>query len=224
MKKQEYLDIVTKQVRYIFDREYIEAELKEHIEDSILDLMEEGLSHEEAEEQAVIQMGDPVETGRLLNKEHHPLIGYLYAVSNVCIVLAGLYFILTIGALMWGLIENATPAVERNSVAKYPLNLEMEIPTHKVKIDYICQLEDGSYSITSRSWRKFSYSRAGWSVHPFDILNTEGERLERGGGGSFGGMTQNESLLFEWPENNIIILKFVDGQVVQLDLKEYVYE
>ena len=53
MKKQEYLDIVTRQVRYIFDREFIEAELKEHLEDSIQDLMEDGFSYEEAEEQAV---------------------------------------------------------------------------------------------------------------------------------------------------------------------------
>ena len=224
MKSQEYLDIVTKQVRYIFDREYIEAELKEHLEDSIQDLMEEGLSRDEAEEQAILQMGDPVETGKLLNKEHHPLIGYLYAASNVCLVLMGLYFVLTIGTLIWGLLENATPIVERNSKGTYPVNLEFEIPTHRVKVDNICQLDDGTYTLTSRAWRKFSYSRAGWSINAFTINNTDGERIERGGGGSVSGLAQNDSQHFEWPDDDIIVLEFRDGQKYELNLKEYVYE
>ena len=224
MKSQEYLDIVTKQVRYIFDRDYIEAELKEHLEDSIHDLMEEGLSYEEAEEQAVLQMGNPIETGKMLNKEHHPVMGYLYALSNVLIVVLGIYFVLTIGIVMWGLMENANPIIERNCIASYPVNLEVKIPTHRVKIDNICLLEDGSSSITSRSWKRFSYTRAGWSISAFKILDTDGEWIEGGGGGSFGGISQHESKEFEWPDNDIIVLEFKDGQRYQLNLKEYVHE
>lgn len=224
MKGQEYLDIVTKQVHYIFDREYIEAELKQHLEDSILDLMEEGFSHEEAEEQAVLQMGDPIETGKMLNKEHHPVIGYLYALSNVLVITLGIYFILTIGIVMWGVIENANPIVDRNCIASYPVNLEVTIPTHRVKIDNICLFEDGRYSLTSRSWKRFSYTRAGWSISVFEILNTEGERIEGGSGGSVGGITQQESQGFKWPDNDIIVLEFKDGQRYQLNLKEYVHE
>jgi hypothetical protein len=224
MKSQEYLDIVTKQVRYIFDREYIEAELKEHLEDSIHDLMEEGLSYEEAEEQAVLQMGNPIETGKMLNKEHHPVMGYLYALSNVLIVVLGIYFVLTIGIVMWGLMENANPIIERNCIASYPINLEVKIPTHRVKIDNICLLEDGRYSLTSCSWKRFSYSRAGWSISAFKILDTDGEWIEGGSGGSFGGITQHESQGFKWPDNDIIVLEFKDGQRYQLNLKEYVHE
>ena len=224
MKKQEYLDIVTKQVRYIFDRESIEAEIKEHLEDSIQDLMEDGLSYEEAEEQAVLQMGDPIETGKLLNKEHHPLIGYLYAISMVCVVVVGFNFVITAGIMMWGLIEGVTPGVEENSIATYPIHLEVEMPTHKVKVDNICKIDEGSYSITSRAWRKFSYSRAGWTIDAFKIYNRAGDWIEVGGSKSVSGITQNMSQEFKWPDDDIIVLEFRDGQKYQIDLKEYVYE
>ena len=42
MNKNEFLKIVSKQIHFFLDREKIEKELSDHIEDSALDLMEEG--------------------------------------------------------------------------------------------------------------------------------------------------------------------------------------
>ena len=70
MKKKEFLSIVRKQIRYVFVRDTIEEELKQHLNDSMETLIEEGFQWQDAEEEAVRQMGDPVEVGMLLNKEH----------------------------------------------------------------------------------------------------------------------------------------------------------
>ena len=85
MKKVEFLSIVRKQIRFVFDRDKIENELKQHLEDSIEDLIEEGVSWQDAELIAVEQMGNPKEVGQLLNKEHNPILGYLWAISRVAL-------------------------------------------------------------------------------------------------------------------------------------------
>lgn len=224
MKKEEYLNVVTKQIHYIFDRKHIEAELKEHVEDSIEELMEEGLPYVEAETQAVLQMGDPVETGKLLNKEHHPVIGYIYAASNVLLIVMGIYFTFMILAPICGLIESANPVIAENSIEIYPINKEINIPTNRILIDNICLHEDGRYILTYRSWRKLSYSRAGWSVQGVAILNSDGERIHAGSTASGTMLTELNRIDFDWPEDGILILQFVDGQTCRLNLKEYLHE
>ena len=86
MNRQEYINQVRKEVHFVFDREAIENELQHHLEDSICDLMEEGISREEAEAQAVAQMGDPVEVGKQLNEEHHPVLGYMWMLSSILLI------------------------------------------------------------------------------------------------------------------------------------------
>ena len=116
MKKKEFLSIVRKQIRYVFVRDTIEEELKQHLNDSMETLIEEGFQWQDAEEEAVRQMGDPVEVGMLLNKEHKPLLGYLLVVSRIllCILIARVVFIFGVGA--FGLIKSITPVVLENSV------------------------------------------------------------------------------------------------------------
>lgn len=89
MKQDEYLNILKEQIRCKMARETVEAEIRCHIEDQTEDFLEEGMSLEEAEDTAVAQMGDPVETGGALNRIHRPqmawgtiaLVGILGAVG-----------------------------------------------------------------------------------------------------------------------------------------------
>ncbi len=86
MNRQDFLRLVSKEIHFIFDRKSIEKELNEHLEDSIADLREEGLSKEDAERQAIAQMGEPEEIGKLLNQEHHPILGYVWMISRVMVI------------------------------------------------------------------------------------------------------------------------------------------
>lgn len=88
MNKQEFLENIRKQIHFVFDRDSIEQEFNQHIEDSIADLISEGYSKEEAERIAVERMGNPIEIGKQLNEEHHPLLGYLLNPYSLLIIVA----------------------------------------------------------------------------------------------------------------------------------------
>ena len=220
MNKVEFLSIVRKQIRFVFDRDKIENELKQHLEDSIEDLIEEGFSWQDAEEIAVEQMGNPKEVGQLLNKEHNPILGYLWAISRVALCILACHMLIPIGAVVFSFVTTMKPFVPEYSVVSYPVNLEMDLPTHLVKIDNICRDESEQYFLTFRAWPKLEYSRAGWSSNYFTLEDKDGEIA--------GGSTQTKNFIisygtkdFEWPEDSVLYLVGRDGKVIELDLEEY---
>ena len=62
----EYLKTLLEQIRCKKARPYVKKELQDHIEDQIEANMQAGMDREQAEREAVRDMGDPVETGSLL--------------------------------------------------------------------------------------------------------------------------------------------------------------
>ena len=79
-----WLETAVAGIRFRPDREAVERELREHIEDKTADLMRifPDMTEEEARERALSQMGDPVEIGKELAKIHKPWLGYLWRVSQ----------------------------------------------------------------------------------------------------------------------------------------------
>lgn len=72
MKKEEYLKILTEQIRCKMARPGIEAEIRRHIEDQEEAYLSDGMTAREAEEAAVAEMGDPAEAGFQLDRVHRP--------------------------------------------------------------------------------------------------------------------------------------------------------
>ena len=72
MNKDEYIKILTDQIRCKMARPEVARELEDHIEDQTRAFMSEGLERIEAEKAAVKEMGNPVETGVELDKIHRP--------------------------------------------------------------------------------------------------------------------------------------------------------
>lgn len=70
MRMYNYLNIVSEQMRCKRARPAVLKELKDHIEDQKDDYMTAGMTAQEAEEEAVRQMGDPVEVGVSLDRLH----------------------------------------------------------------------------------------------------------------------------------------------------------
>ena len=70
------------QMKFARDREAVQQELRDHMLDRRLDFLEQGMDLEAAEAAAVEAMGDPVETGKLLNKVHSPWLGWLWLISK----------------------------------------------------------------------------------------------------------------------------------------------
>lgn len=72
MKVDEYLRKVTKVVYDSKRRSDISGELRDCIEDMTEAFMEQGMSREKAETEAVRQMGSPVDAGNLFNQVYRP--------------------------------------------------------------------------------------------------------------------------------------------------------
>lgn len=73
MNKKEYMNTLCEQIGNKYAKQLVSAEYENHIEDQKAAYMEEGMTEEEAERQAVRQMGDPIEAGGRLNKIHRPI-------------------------------------------------------------------------------------------------------------------------------------------------------
>ena len=72
MQIKEFLDNVCNQIKYKPIRENIAEELKNHIEETKENYIQEGLQEKKAEEKAINEMGDAEEIGKSLNKIHRP--------------------------------------------------------------------------------------------------------------------------------------------------------
>lgn len=93
---EEYLNLLLEQIRCKKARPYIAEEMKGHIEEQILENIKSGMSKEEAEKEAICDMGSPIETGILLDKIHRPqmaweLIGIITIMSIIGI---GIHFLI----------------------------------------------------------------------------------------------------------------------------------
>ena len=224
MKKEEYLLKVEKQIRYIFDRKAIRNELEQHLMDSMEDLMEEGMSKEEAEEMAVSFMGDPIVVGKALNEEHHPLIGYMLFSTKIILCCFCIYFALLFVVNICNLYHLLTPNYISKSVEIYPVDYEVDTLNYKVVFDNICLSEEGEYFITYRSFRTFSNSRACLYQLNINVKSENGFNTIRRGGSifTFGGYGY---IQFEFPEDGLLEVNILDNDYkFILDLEEILYE
>ena len=73
MDKKKYIQTVTEQIRCKRALPLVTKELEGHIEDQKSDYMKAGMNVEEAEEAAVLEMGDPVEVGVEMDRIHRPI-------------------------------------------------------------------------------------------------------------------------------------------------------
>lgn len=98
--KEEYLQILTEQIRCKKARSQVEKEIRSHLEELENTYLSEGRTKEEAEAEAVKEMGDPVEAGSALDLIHRPrmawgfvaLIGVLYIVGFIILLLLQIHF------------------------------------------------------------------------------------------------------------------------------------
>ena len=72
----EYLKTLLEQIRCKKVRPYVKQEFQDHIEDQIEANMQAGMDREQAEREAVRDMGDPVETGISLDSVHRPQVAW----------------------------------------------------------------------------------------------------------------------------------------------------
>lgn len=113
-----YLEKLLSQIRCKKARPYIGEELRSHMESQIDDNMSAGMTREEAEKNAVEDMGDPVEVGISLDKIHKPRIAWKL------LVIVGILSLLGILIQQSVLHRSAYMQLEPLMQEKYQLTLE----------------------------------------------------------------------------------------------------
>ncbi len=93
-EKDNFLQEVLSYIHFPFDREDISSELENHILDKTNDYREQGYSWDEAESLAVQDMGDTRDIGRALNKQHNPVLGWIWLATNVVVVMLIFYSVI----------------------------------------------------------------------------------------------------------------------------------
>lgn len=73
---EKYLEKLLSQIRCKKARPFIAEEIRSHMESQIEDNISGGMTYEEAEKNAVADMGDPIEVGISLDKIHKPQIAW----------------------------------------------------------------------------------------------------------------------------------------------------
>ena len=96
MNTKEFLNKVSKEIKYKPANKNITEELESHIEEAQKDYLCKGYSANEAEEMAIEQMGDAKKIGKMLNKIHRPKLDW--ALIGLIIILFSFRIILTINS------------------------------------------------------------------------------------------------------------------------------
>lgn len=88
LSKYEFIEKTLQQVRWKKAHESVKKELSDHIDDQKNAFMRQDLPEDEAAERAVLEMGDPVEVGTLLDASYRPKsIGFAAVCTAVMIIL-----------------------------------------------------------------------------------------------------------------------------------------
>lgn len=99
-RTDQYLNDILYYIKLPFDRETIRMELEDHIAEKIdyyfytLKVVDK----ETAEQLALKDMGDAEEIGLALNKQHNPLIGWIWKITNIMVALLIILLIFLVGS------------------------------------------------------------------------------------------------------------------------------
>ena len=124
MQINEFLNSVCEQIKYKPIRNTIAEELKDHIEDKKEELIEMGQNEEEAEKNAVEQMGDAEIIGKELNKVHRPRLDWKLLIILVVLLIFGfvISYIITENEhteMMQNMKEGVSEYITTNYMIKY---------------------------------------------------------------------------------------------------------
>lgn len=85
-----FLNEVLSYIKFSFDKQEIKTELLSHLSDKMDFYMDQGNPIEIAEQLSINDMGNPKEIGVELNKQHNPLLGWIWLITNTIVAFAAI--------------------------------------------------------------------------------------------------------------------------------------
>lgn len=131
MSKKRYMELLLEQIRNKRAKELVAHEITSHIEDQEEAYRAQGLTAYDAERRAVLDMGDPVETGVSLDAVHKPKMSWSMVILTAMISVLGVF---TIGMICKGTSDFTTISLLRKQIIY--LIIGFGIMLFICKIDY----------------------------------------------------------------------------------------
>lgn len=128
-KGEAYLQEILSYIRFTFDRKDIRTELESHLTDKSEYYVENGFDSETAEQLSIQDMGDAKEIGIELNKQHNPVIGWIWRITNVITAILMIIFYYVLFTLLSANLHNGLDRIAQKDI-EYTIDLK-----EKVKID-----------------------------------------------------------------------------------------
>lgn len=191
LNKEKFLEDVILQVKFKHDRNDIRKELEAHILDKIEYYIEQGYDKDKAEELSVSEMGDAKEIGKELNKQHNPLLGWIWRITNLLLVIFILINIFTTGIYLFSslFIRNPIRDIDTSNIAyKIDVNEKVKIDDTVIHFTDVIYHKSGDLSIVYKHYNT-RYWGAGWSLGAIgEISDNLGNTYFSGGGQSSSGI------------------------------------
>ncbi len=160
LKCEDFVRTVIKHIRYKPDRKDIQLEIEDHINDRLDALLSQGINEKEAEIKVIQCMGDPHHLGAALNKEHNPLLGYLWQLSNVLLLMIVMLLITQQIAPIVGTLDPPR-GYEPTSNITYEQEVEQILKVDDVIFDFrkIVYEESGNVTLLYRYYYENIFDR-----------------------------------------------------------------
>lgn len=193
-KSSDFLDAVLSYIKFPLDRQDIRLELEDHILDKIDYYIDQGLAFKEAEEKAIEDMGSPEEIGIELNREHSPILGWLWVISKGLVSLFIIINVLMVGPLFFYSTfsifgHNPIKDIPKEDIV-YRLDIDerVQIDDRVINFTNVIYDKNGTIHIIYNHYDKKIW-RKGWSLgHIGTITDEKGNKYFSGSGYSRGGI------------------------------------
>lgn len=195
LKKDKFLKEVLSYVKFPFDRGDIKRELENHMLDKMESYAEEGYDKETAEELCINDMGDPKEIGIQLNKQHNPIIGWMWKITNVIVVLFLIVNVFIVGSILLsylgkslfdGNMVNDIP--KSNIVYRIDIDEKVKLDDTVIHFTNVVYENNGNMNIFYEYYDTKLWG-TGWTLGTIgDISDNLGNTYFSGSGASRGGI------------------------------------
>lgn len=221
-QKDEFSKRVCSFVKYKRAHKEISEELENHIEDRMEYLMEQGISKEEAEKQAVEAMGDPEEIGRELDKQHRPLLGWILNITSFIKVVGIMYCLGVLFLAVWIILISFSPmgwSYDKEHVLYMEnINQKQKMGPITYKLKKIIVMDDKRVLIRYNTYvDNIDGMFRGWSHPGLGAYDEEGNPYHGGGSSSGGIFSRHQDVLedVDLSQENIILKRETyHGEVV----------
>ena len=190
-KSELFIKEVLSYVKFVFDRNDIKKEFEAHISDKMEYYTELGYELEEAELLSLKDMGNAKEIGTELNKQHNPILGWLWRITNsIAILLFALFCYLTFFSMRTFFESDSLKESILYSDIIYQLDIDMSVRLDDMVIHFtnVIKEENGDLNICYRYYNIGLRGVGGNFGYIGEFTDEEGNKYTSLSGTSHGGI------------------------------------